>query len=100
MKMHARSPALAAWAATAPARFPVDAHASVSNPSSSALVAAIETGRSLREQVGLTVSFLIQTLRSPTARARLSARTSGVQPAWVSATRLPPMGSSALWRYD
>ena len=53
-----RMPALAAWAATEPARLPVEAQARVSNPSSSALLDAIETGRSLKEKVGLTVSFL------------------------------------------
>src|SRR5918911_3585102 len=84
MKMHARRPALAAWAATEPARLPVDAQARVSKPSSMALLLATDTGRSLKEKVGLTVSFLTHTLRSPRARPRLVALTSGVYPAWVS----------------
>ena len=41
------TPSRAACAATLFARFPVDAHARTSNPSSSARVAATETTRSL-----------------------------------------------------
>src|ERR1051326_2662475 len=77
MKMHARMPALAACAATEPARLPVEAQASTSKPSSRARVLAIDTGRSLNEKVGLTVSFLTHRLRRPNALPRLSALTSG-----------------------
>ena len=90
-------PALAACAATAPARLPVEAQASVSKPELAApCVLAIETGRSLNENVGLTVSFLTHRLRSPSARPRFSARTSGVKPGCVSTTASPSIGSSGL----
>src|SRR5258708_10956684 len=96
MKMHARMPALAACAATDPARLPVDAHERTSKPSSRARVLAIETGRSLKENVGLTVSFLSHKLRSPSAHPRLSALISGVKPACVSTTCSPLTGNKAL----
>src|SRR5437667_2091945 len=96
MKMHARMPALAACAATDPARLPVEAHDRTSKPSSRARVLAIDTGRSLKENVGLTVSFLSHRLRSPSVRPRLSALTIGVKPAWLSTTRSPSTGSNAL----
>src|SRR5918911_3221639 len=86
MKMHACRPALAAWAATEPARLPVDAQASVSKPSSRALLLAIETGRSLNEKVGLTVSFLTHRLFKPRARPRFLALINGVKPACESTT--------------
>ena len=53
------SPALAAWAATLPARFPVEAQARVSNPNSTALVEAMPTTLSLNEWEGLPQSFLM-----------------------------------------
>src|SRR5579875_3447531 len=80
MNTTARIPARAA-AATAAARFPVDAQANVSNPNARARVTAMDTGRSLNEKVGLTVSFLMYRLRRPHSRPRLLAFTSGVQPA-------------------
>src|SRR5437899_8172550 len=52
MKTQHSTPRRAAWAATLLARLPVDAHASTSNPSSSARVAATETTRSLYDRVG------------------------------------------------
>ena len=42
---------------------------------------AIATGRSLKENVGFTVSFLMYSWLRPSSRPRLSAFTSGVQPA-------------------
>jgi hypothetical protein len=63
------------------ARLPVEAQAIVSNPSSWARASAIETTRSLKECVGLAVSFLTQTSRRPRRAASRSAFTSGVQPA-------------------
>src|SRR5919204_757709 len=96
MKMQARSPALAACAATDPARLPVEAHDRVEKPNSIALVLATDTGRSLNENVGLTVSFLSHRLRKPKARPRLSALTKGVKPACVSTSRSPSTGRSAL----
>jgi hypothetical protein len=59
---------------------PVDAHATVSNPSSTARASAIETTRSLNECVGLAVSFLIHSSPMPSRSASRSARTSGVMP--------------------
>ena len=74
-------PAAAAWAATAFARLPVDAQASVSKPSSRARASATATTRSLNECVGLAASFLTHTSPRPRRSASRSARTSGVQPA-------------------
>ncbi len=73
-------PARAAAAATALARFPVDAQDSVCRPSCRAADRATATTRSLKECVGLPVSSLTQSRRMPSARARLSARTSFVNP--------------------
>ena len=80
MKTMARIPARAACAETALARLPVDAQASVSNPSWRARLLATATTRSLKDHEGLQVSFLIQSSRIPSSRARLSARSSGVKP--------------------
>ena len=80
MKTYDGSPAAAACAATAFARLPVEAQATVSNPSSIARASATDTTRSLNECVGLAVSFLTHNSRSPSRSARRSARTSGVQP--------------------
>ncbi len=52
MNTTAGRPAAAAWAATELARLPVEAHATVSSPSSRALLTATETTRSLKDQVG------------------------------------------------
>ena len=71
-----RIPARAAAAATAFARLPVDGQASTLKPSSVAAARATATTRSLNEWVGLPRSSLIQSLRMPTAWARLSARIS------------------------
>jgi len=71
---------VAACAATELARLPVDAQAATLKPNSSALLSAIETTRSLKELVGLRVSFLIHTSPRPSSAARRSARTSGVKP--------------------
>ncbi len=73
-------PSAAPWAATALARLPVEAQASMSKPSSRARAAATETTRSLNECVGLAASFLTHTSRRPRRSARRSARISGVQP--------------------
>ena len=59
MKTEQARPSLAACEATLLARLPVDAQANTLNPSSTARVAAIDTTRSLYEQVGwLTESSL------------------------------------------
>ena len=57
-KIAAGRPSTAARAATAFARFPVDAQASASRPSSCAFAEATATTRSLNECVGLAVSSL------------------------------------------
>ena len=67
MNTYDSSPAAAAWAATALARLPVEAHAIVWKPSSRARASATETTRSLNEWVGLAASFLIHTSRRPSA---------------------------------
>ena len=81
MNTYDSSPAAAAWAATAFARLPVEAHAIVWKPSSRARASATDTTRSLNECVGLAASFLIHTSRRPSRSASRSARSSGVQPA-------------------
>ena len=81
MNTYESRPAAAAWAATALARFPVDAQATVSYPSSRARAIATDTTRSLNEWVGLAASFLIHTSSRPIRSASRSARISGVQPA-------------------
>ena len=93
MNTNDSSPAAEAWAATALARLPVEAHATVVKPSSRARAIAIETTRSLNECVGLAASFLIHTSSRPSRSASRSARISGVIPA-ASA----PLGAVATGR--
>jgi hypothetical protein len=52
MKTHASSPARAACAATALARFPVDAHPTVVSPNAAAALIAVATTRSLNDRLG------------------------------------------------
>ena len=74
-------PIRAAWAATELARFPVEAQAMRSKPSSRAAVIATDTTRSLNECVGLAESSLIHTgAVNPSSSASRSARISGVMP--------------------
>src|SRR5712692_9156165 len=68
---NARRPLRAAAAATAPARLPVDAHAIVSRPSSSARASATDTGRSLNDSVGLRVSSFRYKRSMPSATEAL-----------------------------
>ena len=84
------SPVRAAAAATALARLPVDAHAAVLKPKSSALPSATATTRSLNEFVGLRVSSLSQRSVRPSSAPSRSARMSGVHPA----ARAAPAGAS------
>src|ERR1700760_2410054 len=71
-------PAWAAWAATELARLPVEAQAATLNPSSWALVRATDTTRSLKEPVGLRVSFLIHSSpRAGSARQPVGADQGG-----------------------
>ena len=93
MNTKLRSPACAAWAATELARLPVDAHAAVLNPNSSAFDSATDATRSLNEFVGFSVSFLTHTSPRPSSAARRSARTSGVKPAPRSTAWLRSTGS-------
>src|SRR5204863_9709652 len=75
------TPRRAACAATLFARFPVDAQASTSKPSSTARVAATDTTRSLYDSVGwLTESSLMYNSLTPRRSARRVHRTSGVKP--------------------
>ena len=78
-----RIPARAAAAATALARLPVDGQASTLKPMVVAAASATATTRSLKEWVGLPLSSFTHSRRMPSARARLSARTSLVQPGSV-----------------
>ena len=74
-------PARAAAAATALARLPVEAHAIVVSPSRRAADWATATTRSLNEWVGLPESSLTHSPPViPSSLARLSARTSLVNP--------------------
>src|SRR5438552_3054223 len=96
----ARSPACAACADTAWARFPVDAHATVSNPNSQALVSATDTTRSLKECVGLRVSSLIHRSRRPSSAPRRAARRSGLHPSPRSTRSSRAAGSRASYRHS
>src|SRR2546422_8866445 len=93
--------ALAAAAAVAAARLPVDAQPTAGSDHSRAFAIATATGRSLNEYVGLTVSSLIQTSRVPIALSKFLARRKGVQPAarstiaWSSNT-----GRSSRYRHN
>ena len=97
IRMTAGSPAEAACAAVALARFPVDAHATVPMPNSIAFEIATDTTRSLNDSDGwLTASFLTQTSLSPSRLASRSARTSGVIPlAWPPTAGGPSIGNSS-----
>jgi hypothetical protein len=91
-------PARAAAAATALARLPVDGQASVVKPSSRAAARATPTTRSLNEWVGFALSSLTHRARIPSALARLSARTSGVQPGSRLGTSRTVLGTgSSPW---
>ncbi len=72
--------AFAPCAETEPARFPVEAQAKVSKSNSSALAVATETTRSLKEKVGLTLSFFIYNWFNPSSLPRLLAFVNGVMP--------------------
>ena len=94
MKMYDLRRASAAWAATEFARFPVEAHATVSKPNSLALPMATATTRSLNDQVGWqTESFLMKISRTPSSSARFRARTRGVNPTWWPTGGSPSRGS-------
>src|SRR5215469_18266656 len=81
MKIHALKPLRAACAATEFARFPVEEHATVSNPNARACESATETTRSLKLSVGRhTASFLTNSLWVPIAFASFGALNSGVKP--------------------
>jgi len=66
------------WAATAIARFPVEAQATVSKPSSLPWMATA-TARGPEEWGGFAVVFLIQKLGKPDAGRRAGRRGSGGQ---------------------
>ena len=74
---------MAAAAATALARLPVDGQARTRYPISTAAASATATTRSLNECVGLDRSSLTHSCRMPSALARRSARTSLVRPGSV-----------------
>jgi len=93
------NPAAAAWAATALARLPVEAQATVSKPSSRAFATATATTLSLKEWVGLAASFLTQTSASrPSRSARRSARSNGVKPGSSGSFGLPVKGRKSAYR--
>src|SRR5690349_3397813 len=80
-KIQALSPAAAACAATALPRLPVLGHATVSIPSSSALLIATATGRSLNDREGNDCpSHLTHARLTPIALASAGDSMSGVQP--------------------
>src|SRR2546425_4692347 len=90
MKIHALSPARAAWAATAFARLPVEAQPTVSSPNAAAALTPTATTRSLNDSDGwLTVSFFTQARATPRRRASAGASTSGVNPVSSDSTGSP-----------
>jgi len=97
MKIHALSPARAACAATAFARFPVEAHPTVSIPKAAAALSAAATTLSLKEREGWqTVSFFTQTRPTPRRWASAGASTRGVNPLSRELTGSPSNGSHSL----
>src|SRR5438093_13308799 len=99
MKIHAVRPARAAWAATAFARFPVEAQPIVSSRNAAAALIAAATTRSLNDSDGWqTVSFLIQARVTPRRRASTGVSTSGVNPLSKDRTGSPSNGSHSLSR--
>src|SRR6266571_4394807 len=78
MKIHALSPARAAWAATAFARLPVEAQPIVSSPNAAAALIAAATTRSLNDSDGWqTVSFLTQARVTPRRRDSAGSPSNG-----------------------
>src|SRR5689334_7790481 len=99
MKTHAVSPALAACAATAFARLPVEAQPLVSRPSAAAALVAAATTRSLNDNDGCdTVSFFTHARATPSRRASAGASMSGVNPLSSDQTGSPSNGSHSLYR--
>ena len=74
---------MAACAAVADARFPVDAQPTEPKPNSFAFDIATPAGLSLNENVGFTESFFIYRLFKPISLPSFSALTSGVIPAFM-----------------
>ena len=74
---------MAACAAVADARLPVDAQPTDSKPNSFALDIATPAGLSLNENVGFTESFFMYKLYSPNSYPSFSAFTRGVIPASI-----------------
>src|SRR5260370_32731518 len=99
MKIHASSPARAAWAATALARLPVEAHPIVFTPRAAAALIAVATTRSLNDNDGLeTASFLIQSRWMPSRLASLGASTRGVNPTSSERVGSPTRGKNSRYR--
>ena len=69
---------MAACAAVADARFPVEAQPTADKPNSFALETATPAGLSLKENVGFTESFLINKLFNPSLFPSFSALVRGV----------------------
>src|SRR3990172_12637113 len=94
------NPACAAWAETELARFPVEAHATVSKPNSLARVSATATTRSLKDSVGwFTVSFLRYKASRPRVWPRRVARIIGVKPPWRPTVASFSTGSRSIYRH-
>src|SRR5690242_13657392 len=101
MKIHDVSPARAAWAATALARFPVDAQPIVVRPSACAALIAVATTRSLNDRLGCdTLSFFTQAVATPRRLARRGASTRGVKPVSRDNTGSPSNGSHSRYRHS
>src|ERR1700737_3677634 len=99
MKIHASSPARAAWAATALARFPVDAHPIVFTPRAAAGLIAVATTRSLNDNEGFeTASFLIQRRWMPSRLASLGASSRGVNQTSSERGGSPTRGKNRTYR--
>jgi hypothetical protein len=94
MKIQAGRPARAACAATALARFPVEAQPTVSRPRPSAALSALATTRSLKLSEGCeTASFLTHTRATPSRAASAGASRSGVKPLSSETAGSPSKGS-------
>src|SRR6185503_8820913 len=101
MKIHALSPARATCAATALARFPVDAQPMVSSPNAAAALIAVATTRSLKESDGWdTASFFTQARATPRRAARRGAATRGVPPVSSDSVVATAINAAAAFGLD
>src|SRR5260370_39307313 len=101
MKIQDSRPARAAWAATAFARFPVDAQPTVRIPSATAALSAVATTRSLNEREGCeTASFFTQSRLTLKVLASRGDSNNGVNPVSRETRGSPRIGRNSRYRHS